>query len=83
MPPLTSSGDENLLSLERFVKDQSLSASDFFELRNDYARQLAAKGDRPRLRREDWLKRHIALEQRRFLDKDSEGEPDPGQQNLL
>jgi serine/threonine protein kinase/transcriptional regulator with XRE-family HTH domain len=87
VPPLTASADENLQSLEIFAKEQGISASDFFELRDDYARQLAAKGDRIRLRRQDWLKRHIALEERRFLGKGSEAEPDaePGsdQQKLL
>lgn len=67
--PISAAQDDNLRSLERISKERNLTAVDFLELRDDYLRQLAAKGEPHRLSDNDWWQRHIALEERRFRDK--------------
>ncbi len=81
--PIGASADGNVQSLERFAKQQGLTASDFLELREDYLKQLAAKGDSLHLRPEDWLQRHIALEQRHFREKGEVKQADANQQKLI
>lgn len=60
--------DQNLRILEEVSRTAGWSAADYFELRNDYERQLAASGDAERVDQDRWLQRHAALEKRRIED---------------
>jgi serine/threonine protein kinase/transcriptional regulator with XRE-family HTH domain len=56
--------DPNLLRLEALARKLNWPASEFFELRDDYRRQLAARGEDETITDEQWLLRRNALERR-------------------
>ena len=61
--------DRNLRILEEVAKSAGWPARDYFELKDDYERQIAASGDTERVDADNWLRRHGALEKRRLSDR--------------
>jgi hypothetical protein len=55
--------------LEGVARSAGLSALDYFDLREDYEKEIAASGDTERVDAEKWLQRHSALQKRRLQDK--------------
>ena len=58
--------DPNLRELEELAVRLSWGASVFLNLRDDYLREIAAKGAAENLTREDWLNRQHTLDERRL-----------------
>jgi transcriptional regulator with XRE-family HTH domain len=67
LPVAQRERDPNLLRLEDIARRLNWPVREFFALRDDYARQLAAKGESESISEDQWLKRRDALE-RRTLD---------------
>lgn len=61
--------DRNLRSLERAAISQKWSAEDYFLLRNDYVKELAASGRSFEVDEKSWLQRHRSIEERRLKDE--------------
>lgn len=67
--PIRSTGlDGNIRRLEKLVCTLNWSAVDYFELRDDYVGQLAARGELPTIAEDQWRARHNALEQRKLRE---------------
>jgi len=71
--------DRNLRQLEQVAKRLGWSASDYFDLRDDYTKQLAASGESAFISDEQWSARRSALEQRRLREVRTE----PSQERLF
>ncbi len=65
----TKTVDYNLRTLEEVARSTGWPAADYFELRDDYEKQIAASGDTERVDADNWLQRHSALEKRRLNDQ--------------
>ncbi len=57
--------DANLVRLELVAKKHSLSAATFFELKEDYTSQFAARGEADSIGEKQWLERLHKLNERR------------------
>ena len=61
--------DPNLRALERVATTQKWTAEDFFLLRQDYQKELAASGGSATVDEKGWLQRHRSIEERRLKDE--------------
>jgi serine/threonine protein kinase/transcriptional regulator with XRE-family HTH domain len=86
MTPVTTRAvetDRNLRTLENVARTARWSAQDYFELRDEYERTLAASGDTERVGTEKWLQRHTTLEKRRLRDGRAKASGAGGQAELF
>lgn len=70
--PQVPQHDQNLTRLETLAAKLGWSARDYFDLREDYQRQVAASGEPARLADDQWAARKNAIEQRRLRSVDAE-----------
>jgi transcriptional regulator with XRE-family HTH domain len=72
--PSNAPMDANLRRLETTAKKLGWPAVTYFELRDDYQRQLAASGEASAITEEQWMARHSMLERRRLTEKTDDGQ---------
>jgi transcriptional regulator with XRE-family HTH domain len=65
-PVPTSRPNGNVQGLESLARRLGWSAQDYLDLRDDFAKQLAASGEPPQITDDQWIARRAALEQRRL-----------------
>jgi len=64
--------DANLRKLEELARRLGWPTAEYLDLRNDYRKQLAAKGETEVLSEEQWLVRRTALERQRLQREDDQ-----------
>lgn len=67
--PRRSDSNNNLRKLEDLAGRLGWPAADLLKLRDDYLREVAARGRDSRITEGDWVRRHAALEQHRLRER--------------